>query len=160
MTRTMPQLQMDNATKKTLKHLEALCESIDAKALFGKDLSNYALEILAVNSIAMKRLNATHLGKNQTTDVLSFPLLYDEINATNAPFTPLLGSIVINTTLAKKMAQALGHSFEVEVSVLFIHGFLHILGFNHESDNGEQRAMEVKILTSLNLATQGLIDRV
>ncbi len=62
-----------------------------------------------------------------------------------------LGSVVINYELAEQVAKKQGHSTQDEISLLFIHGFLHILGYDHEVDNGEQRALEQKIIESLGL---------
>lgn len=69
-----------------------------------------------------------------------------------------LGSVVINVELAQSVAQRLGHSTQDEIALLFIHGFLHILGYDHEVDNGEQRALEQKIIESLDLG-ESLIVR-
>ncbi|MEO1923813.1 MAG: rRNA maturation RNase YbeY, partial [Nautiliaceae bacterium] len=84
------------------------------------------------------------------TDVLSFPL-------ENIPGMPL-GSIVISIDTAKKGAKEFGHSIENEIKLLFIHGLLHLLGYDHEIDNGEMRAKEEEIIKKFNLP-QSLIIR-
>jgi probable rRNA maturation factor len=62
-----------------------------------------------------------------------------------------IGSVVINLDLAKEMATNLNHSTEDEIALLFIHGLLHILGYDHEVDNGEMREMEEKIISKFSL---------
>jgi len=92
------------------------------------------VELVIVNAKAMHELNLEHRGVDKTTDVLSFPI--DEF-----PHAPL-GSIVINYELAQEKAQEFGHSVEEEITLLFIHGLLHLLGYDHEIDNGEMRQKE------------------
>lgn len=92
------------------------------------------VELLIIDSQSMHALNLEHRNMDKTTDVLSFPV--DDF-----PHAPL-GSIVINHELAAQKAQELGHSVEEEITLLFIHGMLHLLGFDHEVDNGEMRAQE------------------
>ena len=62
-----------------------------------------------------------------------------------------LGSIVISIDTAKKEAEEFGHSIEDEIKLLFIHGLLHLLGYDHEIDNGEMRAKEAEIIEKFNL---------
>lgn len=163
-----------------LLFLKDFCEDIMREGLLDQDLSRYTLEVVAVDSEVMRMINAEHRGKDQITDVLSFPLedwvsawtkenkrdLQDENLCdyqTNevrlAGMHPCLGSIVINVELAQSMADKLGHSVQDEITLLFVHGLLHILGYDHEVDNGEQRALEQKIIESLGLG-ESLIVRV
>ncbi|STQ86521.1 hypothetical protein LS73_003855 [Helicobacter muridarum] len=72
--------------------------------------------------------------------------------------TQCLGSIVINTQEALNQSDLLGHNVHTEVCILFVHALLHLLGFNHESDFGEQRRIEKIIIESLRLP-YGLIER-
>lgn len=163
-----------------LLFLKDLCENIMCEGLLDQDLSRYTLEVVAVDSEVMRMINAEHRGKDQITDVLSFPLEdwvsawtkeseqdlqnenlcdYQTNEARLAGMQPCLGSIVINVELAQSMADRLGHSVQDEITLLFVHGFLHILGYDHEVDNGEQRALEQKIIESLGLG-ESLIVRV
>lgn len=84
------------------------------------------IELLFVNEQEMKKINFEHRGKDTTTDVLSFPL-------GDFPHTPL-GSIIINVDLAQQKADELAHKFNEEITLLFIHGLLHLLGYDHEID--------------------------
>ncbi|MDR3345860.1 MAG: rRNA maturation RNase YbeY [Campylobacteraceae bacterium] len=106
-------------------------------------LTKKDVECLFVNSEDMRELNVNTRGLDKTTDVLSFPL--EEL-----PYVPL-GSIVINAQLAKASAAELGHTLEDECALLFIHGMLHLLSFDHESDNGEMREKEEELIAAFAL---------
>ncbi|TQR60681.1 rRNA maturation RNase YbeY [Campylobacter troglodytis] len=62
-----------------------------------------------------------------------------------------LGSIVINKDAVSKEAKRLGHSKEAEFALLFLHGVLHLLGFDHEKDQGQMRQMERELITEFKL---------
>jgi len=101
------------------------------------------VELLIIDGESMRELNLEHRGMDKTTDVLSFPI--DDF-----PHAPL-GSIVINHELAAQKAKELGHSVEEEITLLFIHGMLHLLGFDHEVDNGQMREMETSWIMQYHL---------
>ena len=84
-------------------------------------------------------------GKNTPTDVLSFPLNCDMIE--HIP----LGSIVISIDYIILNSKILGHSLNDELSLLFIHGLLHLLGYDHEVDCGEMKAKEEALIKFFNL---------
>ena len=65
----------------------------------------------------------------------------------NAP----LGSIVISVDFVKEKANLYGHSFDDEFALLFIHGLLHIVGYDHEIDGGQHRAKEEELIKYFNL---------
>jgi probable rRNA maturation factor len=123
-------LMIENETKYSVDVL--LLEKI---ALF---LSKKDIECIFVDSESMRQLNLKERGKDETTDVLSFPL-------EDLPYTPL-GSIVINLELANSMARELHHTLNDECSLLFIHGMLHLLGYDHECDSGQMRAKEEELI--------------
>ena len=108
-------------------------------------LTKLDLELLFVDSLQMKEINKNTRNIDKTTDVLSFP--YD-----NSFFNQFfLGSIVINIDLAKEKSIELKHSLEDEISLLFIHGLLHLLGYDHEIDNGQMRNKEEELIKAFNL---------
>lgn len=113
--------------------LEQICEEHTHKEV----------ELLIIDSETMHAINREHRGMDKTTDVLSFPV--DDF-----PHAPL-GSILINHELAAQKAHELGHSAEEEITLLFIHGMLHLLGYDHETDTGEMRAMEAAWIEQYNL---------
>lgn len=102
------------------------------------------VEIYILEDEEMAELNLAHRGKEGITDVLSFP--YEAV-VEGLP----LGSIVMSATLVEQKAQEFQHSLEDEVRLLFIHGVLHLLGYDHEVDNGEHRAKEEEMIRALNL---------
>ncbi len=107
-------------------------------------LSDKDIELIFTDDYKMKEINQAQRNINKSTDVLSFPL--QEIQGLN-----LLGSVVINLDLAQKKAKELGHSLEDEISLLFIHGALHLMGFDHETDNGQMRTKESELIKLFNL---------
>ncbi|WP_100954643.1 rRNA maturation RNase YbeY [Helicobacter pylori] len=108
------------------------------------------IELVLVSGETMREINRDLRGCDYATDVLSFPL---EV----APHTPL-GSVVINAPLAQENALKLGHRLEEEIALLFIHGVLHLLGYDHEKDKGEQRQKESELIKIFNLPLS-LIER-
>jgi probable rRNA maturation factor len=116
-------------------------------------LSNKDIELLIVSNQEIKEINNSQRAINKATDVLSFP--YEEM-----PMSPL-GSIVISSDFVVEKAKEFGHTQNDEMSLLFIHGLLHILGYDHEVDNGEMRAKEKELIkkfklpSSLIIRTQG-----
>jgi len=112
-------------------------------------LSTKEVELIITDDITMQALNSEYRGKQTSTDVLSFPM--------DAPFTEQsifgmpLGSIVISQSYVKQKSHELGHTIQDELSLLFIHGMLHLLGFDHETDNGEMRQREESLITEFDL---------
>jgi probable rRNA maturation factor len=94
-------------------------------------LDRAELGVLLVNDRRMKELNRVHRNMDRTTDVLSFPLYY---NIAEMPGSSefLLGDIAINPHAAQRQAAAYGVSIGEEMRRLLIHGFLHLLGYDHE----------------------------
>lgn len=117
-----------------------------------KAFGDKQIELVLVDDATIQQINNEYRGKDEPTDVLSFPI---EPFA-NAP----LGSIVISLDTAKRVAKELNHTVETEIKILFIHGLLHLLGFDHESDNGEMQKEEERVRERFGLSAKGLIDRV
>ena len=116
-----------------------------------KKISDKDIELIIINNKEMRELNAKSRGIDKSTDVLSFPL-------EDIPHAPL-GSIVINIDKVIDASSKLGHSIEDELSLLFIHGLLHLLGYDHESDDGQMRKKEEEMIKAFNLP-KSLILRV
>ena len=108
-----------------------------------KTISEEEIEFILTNNQEIHEINLTTRGVDKPTDVLSFP--YEEM-----PNTPL-GSIVISVDFVEKKAKEYNHSFEDELSLLFIHGLLHLVGYDHEVDNGEHRKKEEELIKQFNL---------
>ena len=128
-----------------------ICEESYPEVLdiIASKLTTADIELLLVDSDAMHQINLKERKIDKTTDVLSFPLHY-------VPHFPI-GSIVINTDLAMTKANELGHTIDEEIALLFIHGLLHILGFDHENDDGQMRRKEIEIITELNLPSSLIV---
>lgn len=112
-------------------------------------LTHADIELIIADDETIQALNSEHRGKASTTDVLSFPL--------ETPFTEQsvlgmpLGSIIIAQSYVAQKAKELGHTTQDELSLLFIHGLLHLLGFDHELDNGEMRQKEEALISQFDL---------
>ena len=106
-------------------------------------LTDKEIELIITDDAEMQAINLAHRGIDKTTDVLSFP--YEAM-----PMSPL-GSIVISENFVKQRAKELHHSEDAELSLLFIHGVLHLLGYDHEVDNGEMRQKEKELIEAFSL---------
>ena len=114
-----------------------------------KEVSNKEIEFILTNNSEIQEINLTTRGIDKPTDVLSFP--YDEM-----PNTPL-GSIVISTDFVKEKSEQYDHSFNDELSLLFIHGMLHLVGYDHEVDSGEHREKEEEMIKKFNLPSSLIV---
>ncbi|QOP41276.1 rRNA maturation RNase YbeY [Sulfurimonas marina] len=108
-----------------------------------KSLTKKEIELIITDNDDIQTINKEYRDKDYPTDVLSFP--YEEM-----PFSPL-GSIIISKNFVEEKSKELGHSIQDEFTLLFIHGLLHILGYDHEVDNGEMREMEEKLIKKFSL---------
>jgi probable rRNA maturation factor len=100
-------------------------------------------ELLVCDDAAIRALNREHRHIDKATDVLSFP--YEPM-----PMAPI-GSIVISADHVKNGALLFGHDPDAEFALLYLHGLLHLLGYDHETDAGEMRRKEEEIIESLSL---------
>jgi len=100
--------------------------------------------VYLVGDRRIRMLNRRFRGKDRPTDVLSFPSAKEEggWKSQVADQTPRLGEIVISVPAALRQAQEEGHSLREEIRLLVIHGVLHLMGYNHETDGGEMRRKE------------------
>ena len=112
-------------------------------------LTSKDIELIITDSKEMKEINFTHRNINKDTDVLSFP--YEEM-----PMCPL-GSIIICKDYVLEKSKEFSHSTDDELRLLFIHGLLHLLGYNHEIDDGEMREKEKEIINKFNLPSSLII---
>jgi len=117
-------------------------------------------DTLITGDAEMRGFNREFRGKDYPTDVLSFPS-GNEVPAKSAPSAPpvLLGDIAISIARARSQARRFGHSVEQEVRILMLHGVLHLLGMDHESDSGRMARAENRWRARLGLP-DGLIGRV
>lgn len=106
-----------------------------------------SVTVALVTDAQIRRLNRTFRKKDDATDVLSFPAGAGD-----------LGDIVIAAGVAKRQARQAGHSLQTELRVLALHGLLHLLGYDHERDNGEMARAEQRLRRKGGLR-EGLIER-
>jgi probable rRNA maturation factor len=93
------------------------------------------MSVTLVSNKQIHSLNRQWRQKDAATDVLSFPLT---LSAPPAGLPWELGEVIISAEKAVEQASSLGHSFERELSFLFVHGCLHVLGFDHELPEDEK----------------------
>jgi probable rRNA maturation factor len=121
-----------------------LCD-LATEALSSVGLKKASLTVAVVRDRKIKELNLRFRGKNQATDVLSFPAG----EPGDSVATDYLGDIVISAETALRQAKEASHSLEQEVSELVIHGVLHLCGYDHETDQGEMNRLELKLRRKL-----------
>lgn len=100
----------------------------------------------------LQSLNRDFLGKDYPTDVLSFPNPEEEGSEAG------LGELAISVERAQIQANEQGHSLNEELKILMLHGVLHLMGMDHESDAGKMRRVETKLRKQFGLPA-GLIER-
>jgi probable rRNA maturation factor len=120
-------------------------EKILQKAIATLGIGNKNLEI-SINLVGrgrIKALNKKYLRKNRITDVLSFPLITDETDTKLFQENDIiaLGDIFICLPVAKKQALKKGKDLDRQLALLTIHGFLHLLGYDHEKSAEEATKM-------------------
>ncbi len=122
-------------------------------------------DVCFVNDREIQRLNAAYRGESRPTDVLSFPWM-DASPAGRAPaakprpkgwdseFAGFLGDVIISAETARRNARREKHSITNEVFWLILHGVLHLLGYDHETDGGEMTQLELWVRGQLGIAGQ------
>ncbi len=101
-----------------------------------------------VSDAAIRKLNKQFRGKDQVTDVLSFPNEAEPFEAENQS---QLGEVVISVQRAADQAKQNRLTFSNEVEQLILHGLLHLCGYDHETDDGEMNRLEVKLRKKLGI---------
>jgi probable rRNA maturation factor len=114
------------------------------------------VSVALVSDNRIRTLNRSYRRKDYATDVLSFPASASTIQH-RAPGT-FLGDIVIARGVARRQAKAAGHSERIELRVLALHGLLHLLGYDHELDEGRMSRLERRLRRKGGLR-EGLIER-
>ena len=128
-------IELDNRT--------SLNVNLDMLQNISDSLNDKDIELIITDADEMQEINKTHRQIDKSTDVLSFP--YEDM-----PMSPL-GSIVISALHVETLAKELGHTNDDELALLFTHGLLHLLGYDHEVDNGEMREKELEIIEKFKL---------
>jgi probable rRNA maturation factor len=131
--------------------LEALTVQVVDKVLEYEECEDeFEVSISFVDNNEMRDLNLEYRGIDNTTDVLSFPMMEftdgdteeDDEDAEYIEEELVLGDIVISMEKAKEQALEYGHSFERELAFLLVHGVLHLLGYDHDNEEEEKKMFE------------------
>ncbi|MFN0166348.1 MAG: rRNA maturation RNase YbeY [Bryobacteraceae bacterium] len=122
-----------------------------ARRLRDEAAGERGFDCLLTDDRELRRLNREFLGKDAPTDVLSFP----ESEEADRPF---LGELAISCDRAREQAKQYGHSLDVELKILMLHGVLHLVGLNHVKDRGRMARAESRWRKHFQLPT-GLIER-
>ena len=116
--------------------------------------SKLYISVILTNPDEIQKMNKEYRKIDKTTDVLSFPMYErDEIPNLNKEIEEPIGDIVISVERVRKQAKEYEHSFERELSYMLVHGFYHIMGYDHmeEMEKKEMRAKEDVILNRLKI---------
>jgi probable rRNA maturation factor len=106
-----------------------------------EDWEDGEVALTFVDNERIHELNLEYRGIDRPTDVLSFSMLEGEDSEgewLDEDEIPLLGDIVISVPKAIEQSEQLGHSREREIGFLFVHGFLHLIGYDHQDEPSEQ----------------------
>ena len=122
-------------------------EEFSKKALRTLNLKSESASIALVTSAEIARLNRIYRKKYKPTDVLSFPAQ----SAKRVNKNRFLGDIAIAPAVARRYAKKNGRSLQTEICILILHGLLHLLGYDHETDRGQMDRIEHKLRRKLGL---------
>jgi probable rRNA maturation factor len=127
--------------------IAAAAGSVDA------DVGDAELAVMLTDDPGIRTLNSNWRGIDKPTNVLSFPALQPEGARMPGDAPRMLGDIAIAYETTRSEADAEGKPFEHHLSHLAIHGFLHLIGYDHENDAGaeEMEALETEILEQLGI---------
>lgn len=121
-------------------------ENINPKYLY--------VNIILTNPENIRKLNKEYRNIDKETDVLSFPMFEkEELENFESNCQEVLGDIVISIDRVKEQAIEYGHSFERELAYMVVHGFYHLMGYDHmeEEEKKEMRAKEEIVLKALKI---------
>lgn len=151
------ELLIDENTDALIQNFEKAAVMLCVREEIDPDVCE--VSITFENEEGIRELNAKYRGKDEVTDVLSFPMydslddLFEEAETLEDEAVISLGDVVICTEVAKRQAQEFGHSEQREIVYLFVHSMLHLLGYDHEDEDErtEMRKVEEIIMHELKL---------
>lgn len=116
--------------------------------------SNLYISIILTDPKNIQEINKEHRNIDKPTDVLSFPM-FEKDELENAKFENLevLGDVIISIEKVKEQAEEYGHGFDRELAYMVVHGFYHLMGYDHmvEEDKVVMRAKEENVLEMLEI---------
>ena len=117
-----------------------------------------SVTVAIVSDARVRALNRQYRRKDKATDVLSFPASASRLRRGRPDERGDLGDVVIAAGVAARQARGAGHSLATELRVLALHGLLHLLGYDHERDDGRMARLERRLRRRGGLE-EGLIER-
>ncbi|WP_350299499.1 rRNA maturation RNase YbeY [Peribacillus frigoritolerans] len=147
-----------NEVTEEAQHLvESILQFAARKENIEKDTE---LSVTFVDNDRIREINKEYRHKDSATDVISFALEEmgeDEVKIIGAEMPRMLGDIIISIERTKEQAEEYGHSFDRELGFLALHGFLHLLGFDHmnEEDEKVMFTKQKEILEEYGLSREG-----
>ena len=149
-------LDIEENEKYEQKIVEVLNKCFEEEKL---EKLNLYISVTLTTPEEIRKLNAEYRNIDKETDVLSFPMFekreIDEIvkKQIKSPVEETIGDIVISIQRVQEQAVEYGHSFERELSYMLVHGFYHLMGYDHieEEDKKRMRPKEEKILNELKI---------
>lgn len=147
-------LEIDENTK----YIE-LIEKVLGQAFIieGIEKINLYINVILTNPENIKKANKEYRNIDKETDVLSFPMFekqeIKDMKENGNSITDVLGDIIISIPRVEEQAAEYGHSFEREFAYMLVHGFYHLMGYDHmkEEEKNEMRAKEENVLNKLNI---------
>lgn len=143
----MNKIEIFNQTEEKIKELDTV-EKVLYSAMEKEHLENTSFNLIIVDNNYIHELNKNYRGIDRETDVITFAL-EDEDTVIIPDDERILGDIYISLDKAKSQAEEYGHSFLRELSFLAVHGFYHLLGYDHQTKE-EEKVMFAKQEEVLN----------
>lgn len=153
-------VQIEYLSLEEKKEYEELIEKVIRKCFEEENLldTNLYISITLTNPANIRSINKQYRNIDKETDVLSFPMFEkDEIEnlllQKEYVIEDVLGDIIISVQRVEEQASEYGHTFERELAYMLVHGFYHLMGYDHieEKDKEQMRPKEEKILQDLNI---------
>ncbi|MCL6617394.1 MAG: rRNA maturation RNase YbeY [Anoxybacillus ayderensis] len=132
---------MDETNEMTEEQVELIEKLLQHAAKEENVPDGAEVSITFVDNEKIREINRDYRGKDQPTDVISFALEEmgeEEIEIVGVDVPPVLGDIIISVPKAREQAEQYGHSFMRELGFLAVHGFLHLLGYDHGTEEEEK----------------------
>lgn len=124
----------------------------------GMEDSKLVITITLTTPKNIQKINKEYRNIDKTTDVLSFPMfqkdeLEEKLQKRDFTYQDILGDIIISIEKVQEQAIEYQHSFERELSYMLVHGFYHLMGYDHieEADKMKMRPKEEKVLAELKI---------
>ena len=132
----MNKVELFNQTEKEITELDTVLKVLDS-ALKKENLDNVSFNLIIVDNEYIHELNRTYRNIDRETDVITFAL-EDEDSIILPSDERVLGDIYISIDKAESQSQEYGHSLLRELSFLAVHGFYHLLGYDHMTEEDEK----------------------